>query len=321
MIDPELLQSFSNKDLDRFKRRLADPDVDVNGKTEPVENEIFGETILMKIVDYLNRGREQSQEYQIVVEMLKEILKHPKLNINLIDSRRHTALMYLHSSKPEILKILLTHPKIDLNKVYTGETYLKYMISMKYIDMIKILLEDGRSDPEVGRNFYYLSPDKEEDRKIKSLLENYNYISPYARNNMRMISEVATMSGTDTSSNVQSRTLPQLPLGISTKINQFVRTTKPKPPRISEETKRYQERVAKEKEEAEQKKRENEAFIAREGILSARDSFPADADPDPTAFKGTNPRNLGGRKTKSSNTKRGGRKTRRKSSSTKIRSG
>ena len=311
MIDPELLQSMRDKDLDRFKRRLADPDVDVNGMSI---TQIRGGrvTILVEILKKLADDGEPFDE--ITLEMLKELVKHPKLDVNKRGTYGFHPLKFVNH--PKILKILLTHPDLDVNGSPSYDTDFSYFSDhLKDKEIIKLLLEDGRVDPSVGNQFWiswYLETPKPNfaDDELRTLLKNYKYVTPSTYK--RMASEVATMSGTNTTSNVQSRTLPQLPLGVSTNINRFLNKPNPNPPRISEETKRYQERIAREKEAAEQKQQADKDYRAREGILAARDSFPADPDPDPTAFKGTNPRNLGGRKTKSSNTKRGGRKTRRK---------
>jgi len=62
---------------------------------------------------------------------------------------------------------------------------------------------------------------------------------------------------------------------------------------------RYQERVGREKEAAEQKQQADKDYRAREAMLLGRDSFPTNiTTPSSTEFIGNNPRNLGGRKTR-----------------------
>ena len=324
MVDDILKRSVNTLDLPGFIQRLANPNVDINGQTRP--NSSFAHaagslTILMQIMKklneprfyYLYRNPNLDDVKDIFMKMIKEVLKHPQLDINLTNDYGESALWY--ANEPEILKILLAHPKIDVNisrSSYLWDLVDRYVNNPneKNLELIKILLEDGRVEPSIPSN-PYIKEKIQSTPEIKTLLEKYIPPSKYPSIYRRMLSEVATMSGTDTTSNVQSRTLPQLPLGVSSNIYEFLYKPKSKSPIINEETKRYQERVAKEKEAAEQKQQADKDYRAREGILSARDSTPW-IDPDPTSFKGTNPRNLGGRKTKSSSTKRGGRKTRRK---------
>jgi len=243
-------------------------------------------TILLNTrkVDINKKNRYGTTPIMFAVENIidiSELLNYPGININIPDDDGKTPLFRLatilrifspNDRRKKIMqknfKLLVNHPDTNLDLVYKGNKIEDILSTEKY----------GTVTPE-----------------IQELL---NYIASVR--NRRMVAEVATMSGTDVSSNIQSRSLPQLPLGISGKISQFLNkpSTTRKQKKISEETKRYKERVKKEKEAAKQKIQADKAYRAREGILAARDSFPADADSDPSAFKGNNPRNLGGRKTR-----------------------
>ena len=224
MIDPELERSRVKKDLDRFKRRLADPNVDINGLSEDTGTRasVAGRTILINLVRYIEAiGLVRPPQDEIILEMIKEVVNHPKLDINIIDGNGESALDYTYD--PRILKILLTHPDLDVNRITyrDNNTYLSLRLFNKNI--VKLLLEDGRVDPSVGNqyNIQNLDPTSE----VSSLLKNYKYVSPSTYK--RMASEVATMSGTDnqSTSNVASsnqQKIPQLPVGISKNITKFL---------------------------------------------------------------------------------------------------
>ena len=268
--------------VDRVKQLLADPNTDINQKSSR------GDTPLVRAVLTADEFEDGDDYRKEALEIVKEILKHPKLDVNMKSGYHQSAALH-NANSEETVKLLLAHPKINVNITDRDHgTRLHEAIKYSEYDVTKALLEDPRTDVTIrnGDTAFEqtMSP------KIQTLVDKY-----IENKNRRMAAEVVTMSGTNT----RSRSLPQLPLGVSGNISQFLTTTNPKPPKVSEETMRYQERVAREKEAAEQKQQADKDYRAREAMLLGRDSFPTNiTTPSSTEFIGNNPRNLGGRKTR-----------------------
>jgi len=279
MQNSSLVDAIGDFDVDRVKQILANLNTDINR----IER---GGTPIVWAVTAVDKFADNNDDRNKAIEILKEILKHPKLDVNK-KSYEGTALHRADSE--DTIKLLLAHPKINVNITNNShDTPLHKSIQHSNYGVTKTLLADPRIDVTIRNG--YTPFEQYMQSRIRTLVDNFIE----NKKNRRMVAEVATMSGT----NAQTRSLPQLPPGVSGNISQFLTTTNPKPPKVSEETMRYQERVAREKEAAEQKQQADKDYRAREAMLLGRDSFPINSTLVSTDFVGNNPRNLGGQKTR-----------------------
>jgi len=279
MQNSSLVDAIGDFDVDRVKQILANLNTDINR----IER---GGTPIVWAVTAVDKFADNNDDRNKAIEILKEILKHPKLDVNK-KSYEGTALHRADSE--DTIKLLLAHPKINVNITNNShDTPLHKSIQHSNYGVTKTLLADPRIDVTIRNG--YTPFEQYMQSRIRTLVDNFIE----NKKNRRMVAEVATMSGT----NAQTRSLPQLPPGVSGNISQFLTTTNPKPPKVSEETMRYQERVAREKQAAEQKQQADKDYRAREAMLLGRDSFPINSTLVSTDFVGNNPRNLGGQKTR-----------------------
>ena len=133
------------------------------------------------------------------IDIVKTLLRNEKTDPNLYSTEEGNSplMVSIENRNFEIAKILIEHPKTNLNaKNYMGETALTLSVSKNYEDIVSLLTNNERFDPEescVDRAFYFSSGSISKLLStVKSLDVNYLYTNEYVRH--RSIFEFGSFS-------------------------------------------------------------------------------------------------------------------------------
>jgi len=292
---------------DELKKFLANPNTDVNA-TYINED---GDVISPLISAFERRAQ----------EMVNLLVKHPKIIFS------GNVLVYAVKNKKEnLLNYILKNPRVNVNKPdINGD--IPAFVAMKYYnkDILKRLLDHPSVDVSVrnkdGKTLEDLAKEEDNEELLKIIknkkmssrgLAEIAHQANFPPEITSLIYEQAT--GTKPSlKNYFDNQRDLIDIDLDFDINerdQMLLDIKNKKKLNDEETQKYQERIAREKEAAEKKKQADKNFQARQAMMLGRDIFPVkNTTPSSTEFIGNNPRNKGGRKTKKS--KKTTKKTRR----------
>jgi len=152
-------------DVDRVKQLLADPNTDINKKSSR------GDTPLVRAVLTADEFEDGDDYRKEALEIVKEILKHPKLDVNMKSGYHQSAALH-NANSEETVKLLLAHPKINVN-ITDGdrETRLHEAIKYSEYDVTKALLEDPRTDVTIRNG--YTAFEQTMSPKIQTLVNKY----------------------------------------------------------------------------------------------------------------------------------------------------
>lgn len=133
------------------------------------------------------------------IDIVKTLLQNDKTDPNLYSTEEGNSplMVSIENRNFEIAKILIEHPKTNLNaRNFMGETALTLSVSKNYEDIVSLLINNERFDPEescIDRAFYFSSGNISRLLStVKSLDVNYLYTKEYVRH--RSIFEFSSFS-------------------------------------------------------------------------------------------------------------------------------